>query len=96
MRPGEALATTEGLNWRKSPSDFGIGGRYPVKEVFAAAQATWRGECSLPSHVLLLRLIQKAGNKVTSSRELTCRVVPHQQCEESVRDTAHGLCAPYS
>jgi hypothetical protein len=48
----EALATTEGLNWRKSPSDFGIGGRYPVKEVFAAAAATWKGvasPCALPS-----------------------------------------------
>ncbi len=39
----EALATDEGLNWRKAPGEFGIGGRYPVKEVFAAAAGTWRG-----------------------------------------------------
>lgn len=48
MRAEEALATTEGLNWRKTPSEVGIGGRYPVKEVFAAAQATWKGKASLP------------------------------------------------
>ena len=45
----EALATDEGLNWRKAPGEFGIGGRYPVKEVFAAAAGTWRGVFPDPS-----------------------------------------------
>lgn len=40
----EALQTLEGARWRQSPGDFGIGGRYPVKEVFGAAAATWQGE----------------------------------------------------
>lgn len=44
----EALQTLEGSRWRQSPGDFGIGGRYPVKEVFAAAAATWQGESSSP------------------------------------------------
>lgn len=45
----EAMDTLEGAQWRKSPGDFGIGGRYPVKEVFAAAAATWQGESPLTS-----------------------------------------------
>ncbi len=43
----EASQTGEGLSWRQAPSDFGIGGRYPVKEVFSAAYEAWKGEhCS--------------------------------------------------
>ncbi|EIE24914.1 phosphoglycerate mutase-like protein [Coccomyxa subellipsoidea C-169] len=48
MRQDEALQTLEGSHWRKSPSDFGIGGRYPVKEVFAAAAATWQDILEAP------------------------------------------------
>lgn len=44
MVADEALQTLEGARWRQSPGDFGIGGRYPVKEVFGAAAATWQGE----------------------------------------------------
>ena len=39
----EALQTTEGSSWRDNPGDFGIGGRYPVKEVFSAAYEAWKG-----------------------------------------------------
>ena len=47
----EAILTGEGKSWRQAPSDFGIGGRYPVKEVFSAALDAWRGTaCRLLSH----------------------------------------------
>ena len=52
MSADEALATDEGLNWRQSPGEFGIGGRYPVKEVFTAAADTWRGA---PPGILIVR-----------------------------------------
>ncbi|BDA49348.1 probable phosphoglycerate mutase GpmB [Coccomyxa sp. Obi] len=48
MRQDEALQTLEGTRWRQSPGDFGIGGRYPVKEVFGAAAATWQDVLEAP------------------------------------------------
>ncbi|CAL8464228.1 g3763 [Coccomyxa elongata] len=48
MRQDEALQTLEGARWRQSPGDFGIGGRYPVKEVFGAAAATWQDVLEAP------------------------------------------------
>ena len=45
MHADEASQTGEGVSWRQAPSDFGIGGRYPVKEVFSAAYEAWKGEC---------------------------------------------------
>jgi hypothetical protein len=44
----EAILTGEGKSWRLAPSDFGIGGRYPVKEVFSAALDAWRGTACRP------------------------------------------------
>ena len=51
MHADEAIQTDEGLSWRQAPGDFGIGGRYPVKEVFSAAHDAWRGErcCAVPA-----------------------------------------------
>ncbi len=43
MHADEASQTGEGVSWRQAPSDFGIGGRYPVKEVFSAAYEAWKG-----------------------------------------------------
>ncbi|CAL5226987.1 g9875 [Coccomyxa viridis] len=42
MSQDEASQTGEGVSWRQAPSDFGIGGRYPVKEVFSAAYEAWK------------------------------------------------------
>ena len=44
FRAEEASQTGEGVSWRQAPSDFGIGGRYPVKEVFSAAYEAWKGK----------------------------------------------------
>ena len=47
----EALQTTEGSSWRDKPGDFGIGGRYPVKEVFSAAYEAWKGRLHAAQHL---------------------------------------------